>query len=182
MPAEYHQDAYELVCSLPDKSFDTIILDPPYSLRKSREKYGGRYIGKFTKIKDVLPRILKDNGKIITFGYNSVGMSKSRGFTKIGILLVCHNGDHDDTVAVIENKDLIGLVETPLNFVTEEAFERQVGYRLKDLTHITMCVSTKCEKRNTCYRSTAEPSFQQAYADFTPLYEGDECDNFIRED
>lgn len=111
MPAEYHQDAYELCNNLPDKCFDTIILDPPYSLRKSREKYGGRYIGKFTKIKNILPRILKDNGRVITFGYDSVGMSKSRGFTKVAILLICHSGDHDDTVVVVENKDLIGLVE-----------------------------------------------------------------------
>jgi len=37
-------------------------------------------------------------------------MSRSRGFEKIAILLVCHGGDHDDTVAVVE-KDLIGLAE-----------------------------------------------------------------------
>ncbi len=112
MPADFHQDAYELVCSLPSESFDTIILDPPYSLRKSREKYGGRYIGSFTKIKNELPRILRTGGRIITFGYDSVGMSKSRGFIKIAILLICHSGDHDDTVAVVEEyKDTIVLCE-----------------------------------------------------------------------
>ncbi len=86
--------------------FDTIILDPPYSIRKSREKYNGKYIGKLTKIKNeiVSRNILNSNGIIISLGYSSVGMSKSRGFKKIGICLVCHSGDHNDTIVVIEEK------------------------------------------------------------------------------
>ena len=111
MPADFHQDAYELVCLSTPEAFDTIILDPPYSLRKSREKYEGRYIGSFTKIKNELPRILRAGGRVITFGYDSVGMAKKRGFSKVAILLVCHSGDHDDTIAVVEDKDLIGLCE-----------------------------------------------------------------------
>jgi len=82
--------------------FDTIILDPPWSIRKSREKYGGRVVGSFTKIKDVLRRILNDNGRVITIGYSSTGMSKSRGFKKIALAVVCHNGDHDDSFAIVE--------------------------------------------------------------------------------
>lgn len=111
MPADFHQDAYELVCAFPSYSFDTIVLDPPYSLRKSREKYEGRCIGSFTKIKNELPRILRAGGRVITFGYDSVGMAKKRGFSKVAILLICHSGDHDDTIAVVEDKDLIGLCE-----------------------------------------------------------------------
>jgi hypothetical protein len=113
MDCDYHKDAYDLICQIKDK-FDTIILDPPYSLRKSREKYGDRYIGSFTKIKNKLYSILNENGIIITFGYDSVGMSKSRGFEKKAILLICHNGDHDDTIGLVENKDKIGLCEAKI--------------------------------------------------------------------
>jgi len=112
--ADYYMDAFSFVTMWANEKrtlFDTIVLDPPYSLRKSREKYEGRSIGSFTKIKNVLPSILKPGGRIITFGYDSVGMSKSRGFTKLAICLVCHNGDHDDTVSVVEEKDEICLVE-----------------------------------------------------------------------
>jgi len=84
--------------------FDTIILDPPYNLRKAREKYDGKYIGSFTKIKNLLPQLLYPNGRIITLGYDSVGMSKSRGFNKIAICLVCHGGDHRDTIGLVEEK------------------------------------------------------------------------------
>lgn len=106
VPADYYMDAYQFVQhAIAHKLiFDTIILDPPYNLRKSREKYGSRYIGSFTKIKNILPQILKKKGIIITLGYDTVGMSKSRGFEKIGICLVCHNGDHNDTLCLVERK------------------------------------------------------------------------------
>ena len=100
-PANIHQDAYEYVHEC-GRKFDTIVFDPPYNLRKAREKYGGRYIGSLTKIKNELPRILNIGGKVISFGYDSVGMSKKRGFEKMAICLVCHSGDHNDTIAIVE--------------------------------------------------------------------------------
>ena len=104
--ADYFMDAYDFVkmCISKGTKFDTIVLDPPYNLRKSREKYGGRYIGSFTKIKNELSKILNDGGLIIHYGYDSVGMSKSRGFKKIAVCLVCHNGDHNDTICLVERK------------------------------------------------------------------------------
>jgi len=104
MPADFHMDAYELVSSGDLPKFDSIILDPPYNLRKAREKYNGRYIGLFTKIKNVLPTICNDGARIITLGYDTVGMSKSRGFKKIAVAVICHNGDHNDTLMVVEEK------------------------------------------------------------------------------
>jgi len=104
MPADVHEDAYAFVrqASISMIRFQTIILDPPYNLRKSREKYKGRWIGSLTKIKNKLPEILEDNGVIISLGYDSVGMSKSRGFAKEAICLVCHGGDHNDTICLKE--------------------------------------------------------------------------------
>lgn len=103
---DYLMDAYDFVnmAILKGDVFDTIILDPPYNLRKSREKYGGKYIGSFTKIKNKIPEILYKNGIVITLGYDTVGMSKSRGFEKEEICVVCHGGDHNDTLVVKERK------------------------------------------------------------------------------
>jgi len=86
-----------------DKKFDTIILDPPYSLRKSYEKYNGHYIGsKWTQIRRTIPRVCKKGTIVFSLGYNSMGMSRSLGFIKKEILLVCHNGDHNDTIVTME--------------------------------------------------------------------------------
>lgn len=101
---DFCMDSYEFVKSYQGEPFQTIILDPPYNLRKSREKYGERWIGSFTKIKNELPRITANGGRIVTFGYDSVGMSASRGFIKIAVCLICHNGDHNDTIALVEKK------------------------------------------------------------------------------
>jgi len=106
-PADYHLDAYELVMKFisENKKFDTIILDSPWNYRKAREKYGGRYIGRLTKMKNELSKILNDNGRTISWGYDTVGMSKSRGFSKIAICLVCQNGDHNDFMGLVEEKN-----------------------------------------------------------------------------
>jgi len=106
-PSHYCMDAEAFILMAIEQQwkFDTIVLDPPYNLRKSREKYQGKYIGSFTKIKNLLSKILNKKGRIITFGYDSVGMSKSRGFKKIAICLVCHSGDHNDTICITEEKE-----------------------------------------------------------------------------
>lgn len=106
MPAYYHMDAYTYVeQSIEMKlKFDTIILDPPWNYRKAREKYEGRWIGKLTKAKNLLPQILNPNGRVISWGYSSVGMAKCRGFEKIAICLVCNNGDHNDSIGLVEKK------------------------------------------------------------------------------
>ena len=104
MVADWYGDAFDFIKTTKMK-FDTVILDPPYSLRKSYEKYKGHYVGSnWTKIKKHLSRIINMGGRVISFGYNSQGMSRSAGFKKIAICLVCHNGDHNDTIVTVEEK------------------------------------------------------------------------------
>jgi len=101
---DFVMDSYEF-CLMAIKrgwKWDTIILDPPYNMRKSREKYGSRWIGSFTKIKNLILKMINVNGTVISFGYDSVGMSNSRGFKKVAICLICHSGDHQDTIVVVE--------------------------------------------------------------------------------
>ena len=103
MKANWYGDAFEFITTT-DMKFDTIILDPPYNLRKAREKYKGKYMGSYTKIKNEIQRILNDNARILSYGYDSYGMGKKRGFEKIAICLVCHGGDHNDTICIAEEK------------------------------------------------------------------------------
>ena len=109
MPADYHCDAFEFLTSWTGAKFDTVVFDPPYNLRKSREKYNGRCYGSLRKIKDSLLMVLKPGGHIITLGYDTVGMSFQRGFVKIAICLVCHGGDHNDTIGLVERYDMPNL-------------------------------------------------------------------------
>jgi len=102
--ATYHMDALEFVRSWNSDKFDTIVLDPPYSYRKSMEMYEGKIMSPFQALKNTIPNILHDNGVVITFGYHSVSMGASRKFVQQKILLIYHGGAIHDTIAVKERR------------------------------------------------------------------------------
>jgi hypothetical protein len=113
MPAEYHMHAEDMLRFLIDRNrkFDTVILDPPYNLRKSREKYNGKNIGSFTLIKRLVLKVLNPHGRVITLGYSSVGYPTRFCFEKTAICLVCHSGNHNDTICLVEQRMALRLLE-----------------------------------------------------------------------
>lgn len=109
-PAHHHCDALEFLKNCNGERFDTIILDPPYNQRKAVEKYNNKYFHPFKKIKDQLVTVIKPHARVITLGYDSVGMGKGRGFKKIAICLICHFGDFNDTICLVEER-IDGILE-----------------------------------------------------------------------
>lgn len=105
-PADYHMDAFDylVMTSTTSTRFDTVILDPPYALRKSMEMYGGRKVSSFMKIKDQLMHVLSEDARVITLGYHSVSMGKSRGFETSAIALFSHGGAIHDTIGTVEDR------------------------------------------------------------------------------
>lgn len=85
-------------------SYEVVLLDPPYSYRKSMEKYNGNLNSCFKQILDLLPEILTLNGWVITFGYHSRVMSGKRGFAVREICLISHGGAQHDTIATVEER------------------------------------------------------------------------------
>lgn len=102
--SDYNMDAVEFLRGWNGEMFDTVLLDPPYSYRKSMEMYNGIKCSPFRQLKDEIPRILKPTGKIITFGYHSNVMGKKRGFAIERICLFSHGGAIHDTIASIERR------------------------------------------------------------------------------
>ncbi len=105
--AEYHMDALEFCTGWSIErslEFNTILLDPPYSYRKSMEMYKGKITSPFNALKDSICNIIAPNGIVITFGYYSVSMGKKRGFKTEHILIMSHGGAIHDTIATIERK------------------------------------------------------------------------------
>ena len=89
-----------------------VVFDPPYSPRQISECYKsiGLKVNKkdtqnqWTEDKKQISRILKKDGIVITFGWNSNGMGKKYGFEIIEILLVAHGSAHNDTICTVERK------------------------------------------------------------------------------
>jgi len=106
-PADFHLDAVDFLklwIAEERQPFDTIILDPPYSYRKSMRKYEGRVCSNFKTVKDLLQGVISEAGKVITFGYHSVSMGRVRGFLQEELLVIGHGGAQHDTLAIVERR------------------------------------------------------------------------------
>jgi len=109
---DYNLDALDFLKLWPDNYFDSILFDPPYSLRQLKECYDdvglaltGHQSRKFySDIRNEISRILKPSGIVLSFGWSSVGIGKKRGFDLTEILLLCHGGNHNDTICLKEVK------------------------------------------------------------------------------
>ena len=113
MNAQSHEDALEWLKKMESDSVDGILLDPPYSHRQVSEHYKAKGIkvtgwhtssGWSATIKNEAQRICRKGGKVICFGWNSMGMGKSRGFRMDRVLLVPHGGSKNDTICTVEIK------------------------------------------------------------------------------
>jgi len=114
--AEYHQKADDFLASLEGRGlFDLVLFDPPYSLRQVKEVYSGmgiekltmaetQNVGRWTKEKNAIDKILAPGGYVLSFGWHSNGMGKKRNYRIEEILLVAHGSAHNDTICMAERK------------------------------------------------------------------------------
>ena len=113
MEADFCLDAIDFLKTFEDESVDIVYYDPPYSPRQVSECYKklGKTVNMQTtqssfwgNMKKEIARITKPNSIVITFGWNTNGIGKTKGFEIIEILLVAHGGSHNDTICVVERK------------------------------------------------------------------------------
>lgn len=102
--ADIHSDALDAARELANngESFNTIILDPPYSYRKSMEMYNGHYCSRFAQLADAVSSLVRQNSAVISFGYHSTFMGKLRGFELSKLCVFGHGGAQHCTIAIVE--------------------------------------------------------------------------------
>lgn len=108
---QFHMDALDFLKQYDDNSIDAVLFDPPYTPRQLKECYDN--IGQtlhdakssvWSNWRIEISRILRPGGVCLSFGFNSVGIGKTRGFEKESLLIVCHGGQHNDTLCLLERK------------------------------------------------------------------------------
>jgi len=120
MPSLIHMDALEFLDSMLRKKrkyfllpVEGVLFDPPYSPRQFKECYEAMKLktpfevfnaGYLAKCRDRIGNLVKPGGKVISFGWNSNGAGKKRGFDIERVLLVAHGGGHNDTIVTVERK------------------------------------------------------------------------------
>ncbi len=114
--AKYHLDAISFLDLMKSKGVwaDLVILDMPYSPRQISECYkelGMKVTQQHTQsasfyksVRDKVDNLVYKNGIVLSFGWNTVGMGKDRGYKIEEILLCCHGGAHNDTICLAERK------------------------------------------------------------------------------
>lgn len=112
--AEWHMDAVEFLQMLADQKVaaDCVLFDPPYSPRQIAECYAAAGLkasmadtqsARFKKqCRECIRKIVKPGGVVLSFGWNTVGVGPD--FAPEEILIVCHGGDHNDTLCVAERR------------------------------------------------------------------------------
>ena len=115
--AQSHMDAAEYCAEMAarDIAVECVLFDPPYSPRQITEVYqsvGRKVTTRDTQsarmkreVRDVLDDLLMPGGVVLSFGWNSVGFGITRGYTLAEVLIVCHGGDHNDTICIAEIKN-----------------------------------------------------------------------------
>lgn len=113
--AHHHMEALDFLLMLKSQNVkaDLVFLDPPYSLTQVFRAYNDIGLkfhgdenptGGFPKVRDALSELLVDGGVCLSFGWNSVGLGKTRKMEIIEGLLVCHGGNRNDTICMAERK------------------------------------------------------------------------------
>lgn len=113
MNTDYCMDALDFLKQFDDNNIDFVLYDTPYSPRQVSECYKklGMSVNMQTtqssfwaNLKKEISRIIKGDGIVISFGWNTNGIGKTKGFEIVEILMVAHGGIHNDTICVVERK------------------------------------------------------------------------------
>lgn len=93
--------------------FEGVLFDPPYSYRQISEHYkeAGKKANKldtsynfYTRVMNLLDPKLPAGAIAISFGWNTTGFTKKRGWEKLEIMLIAHGAHHNDTLVTVEVK------------------------------------------------------------------------------
>lgn len=112
-PTQFHEEAATFLDHQRLGEIDGAIFDPPYSLTAVARCYNelGRPFkskenpsGGFPLVKDALRRLIRPGGYVVSFGWNTVGMGKKRGFAPVEYMICSHGGNRNDTLVVVEQK------------------------------------------------------------------------------
>lgn len=116
-PSAFHMEATDFLRYVLDEmgaeSVDGIVFDPPYSLTQVSKSYADIGLkfkgaenptGGFPKARDTIAELVRDGGHVISYGWNTVGMGKKRGFVPVEYIICSHGGNRNDTLVTVEQR------------------------------------------------------------------------------
>lgn len=110
--ANYHMEALDFVNML-EGTYTGVLYDPPYSFTQIKEHYtilgvkpdkSKTDMRAYEHVKSAICEKIKPGGYAISFGWNTNGFGKARGFKIVEILAIAHGGSKNDTLVTVEIK------------------------------------------------------------------------------
>jgi len=103
--ADTHHDVAEIADHFEMGSFDTVIFDPPFDDTQADDKYDGLRADDVLEAFWQFARLLRSEGRVITFGWNSWGMSSVDGFVREETNLLQRGPCLRDVVVTVDRRD-----------------------------------------------------------------------------
>lgn len=110
--ATHHMEARDFIRQL-DGRYKGILFDPPYSFTQIKQHYqilGEKPSKEFTDmrfyemVKSLACEKIEKDGYAISFGWNTNGFGKARGFHIVEVVCIAHGGSKNDTIITVEKK------------------------------------------------------------------------------
>lgn len=106
-----------------NKQFDLILFDPPYSLRQLKEQYESigsklplwQTQNKWKRARNALSKCVRPGGYVISFGWETSGFGRKRGFELVEVMVLNQAGHAD-------RYDLLITVERKINYLLEDFY------------------------------------------------------------
>lgn len=102
--ADYHRDVCELAENFSRESFDTVVFDPPFDDLQAADKYDSLRVDSVLEAFNQFAMLVRPNGIVITFGWNSWGMRSHDHFGREETLLFQRGPVKRDVIASVDRR------------------------------------------------------------------------------
>lgn len=109
--ADTHHDVAELADHLEPQSFDVVVFDPPFDDLQAADKYDSLRADNVLAAFGQFAELLRPNGIVITFGWNSWGMRSHAGFDREETVLFQRGPVKRDVIATTDRRN-VGSIGT----------------------------------------------------------------------
>ena len=169
--ADTHFDVCTLDESLPVESFDVVVFDPPFDSDQAAEHYDGNTVGRgpsggLWAARDALANLTAPGGRVLSVGWNSVGLQHKDDFEREAIHLF-QRVQKPDVVLVVDRKTQTRLVTDGgerQGRGTSQSERKRLKFARSPFT--TLAIAEECDRLAATIR----------YDDEKQLAEGDELD------
>lgn len=115
--ADLHVDVCEIADHFVPGEFDTVVFDPPFDDHQAEDKYDGLRADGVLEAFGEFAKLVRPNGRVITFGWNSWGMSSIDAFDREETVLLQRGPCLRDVIVTVDRR-------TNYSIHTDGGFER----------------------------------------------------------